>query len=70
MRWVVSRVDVVPLARVCERWDVRNLVREESCFTDVLAIEKVVGETRGGGCEVEGGEIGDCAVAEGSPRCG
>ena len=70
VRWVVGRVDVVPLARVREGGDVRDLVGKEGGFADVLAIEEVVGEACGGGSEVEGGEVGDSAVAEGAPGCG
>ena len=70
VRRVVGGVDVVPLARVCEGRNVCDFVGEESCFANVLAIEEVVGEARGGGCEVEGREVGNCAVAKGAPCCG
>lgn len=48
----------------------RDLVGEESCFTDILAIEEMIREASGGRGQIEGGEVGNCAVAEGAPCCG
>ena len=48
----------------------RDLVRKESCFTDVLAVEKMIREAGGGRGQIEGGEVGDGSVAQGAPCCG
>lgn len=50
-----------------EGGDVTDLVWEEGCFADVLTIEEVVCEAGGCWVEVEGPEVGDCAMAKRAP---
>ncbi len=67
VRWGVVCIDVVPRFGVCEGGDIPDLIGEESCLGDVLAVEEIVRYVCCVGSEGEGCKVCDSAMTQGTP---